>query len=103
MVCSASRPGQREDRRARGGPAAPAGGAAAQAPDRAGQPGGRPAKRRAPVGGVHPAVNTARLNVGECAECGNSRYLSRAAVRKAARMVSPGRRLRVYQCVTTGT
>jgi uncharacterized OB-fold protein len=43
-------------------------------------------------------VNTARLNAGQCAECGKSRYPSRAAARKAARMVSPGRRLRVYQC-----
>jgi len=47
---------------------------------------------------VHPVVNTARLNADRCVECGNVRYPSRAAGRKAARMVSPGRRLRVYQC-----
>src|SRR6266700_1900629 len=90
---------QLEELRARrGGLAVAISGAAAQAPDGADQPDGRPAKRRAPGGGVHPVVNTARLNVGRCAECGKTRYPSRAAARKAARMVSPGRRLRLYQC-----
>jgi hypothetical protein len=92
-------PGQPEEKRARrGGPAAAAGSAAAQAPDGTGQPGGRPAKRRAPGGGVHPVVNAARLNTGRCPQCGKNRYPSRAAARKAARILSPGRRLRVYQC-----
>jgi len=86
---------RREDERAwRGGLAAAAGGAAAQPPGGAGQPGGRPAKRRAPGGGVHPVVHAARLDSGRCPQCGKSRYPSRAAARK----VSPGRRLRVYQC-----
>jgi hypothetical protein len=91
--------GQLKELRARrGGLAAAASGAAAQAPRGADQPGGLPAKRRAPGVGVHPVVNTAGLNVGQCAECGKNRYLSRAAARKAARMVSPGRRLRACQC-----
>jgi hypothetical protein len=93
------RPGPLEGKRARrGGLAAAAGGAAARTPGGTGQPGGRPAKRRAPGGGVHPMVHTARLNDGRCPRCGKNRYPSRAAARKAARMVSPGRRLRVYQC-----
>jgi len=43
-------------------------------------------------------AHAARLNAGRCPLCGKNRYPSRAAARKAARMVSPGRRPRVYQC-----
>ena len=59
---------------------------------------GEGGKRLAPGGGVNRAVTTARLNAGRCAECGKSRYPTRALARKAARMVSPGRRLRIYPC-----
>jgi hypothetical protein len=85
------RPGPLGDRRARrGGLAAAASGTPGQALNGADQLGGRPAKRRAPGSGVHPVVHTARLN----ADRDKSRYPSCAA----ARMVSPGRRLWVYQC-----
>ncbi|HUY50826.1 MAG TPA: hypothetical protein VMV92_34820 [Streptosporangiaceae bacterium] len=71
---------------------------ATQAPPAAWQPAGHPAKRRAPGGGINPVVNSARLRHGRCPECGKCRYPRRADARKAARIVSPGRRLRVYPC-----
>jgi hypothetical protein len=56
-------------------------------------------KRRALGGGVNPVVNTAGLNAGQCTECGKCRCRpTRALARRAARMVSPERRLRIYPC-----
>jgi len=55
-------------------------------------------KRRAPGGGISPVAHTARLHHGACARCGKNRYPDRSTARKAARIVSPGRRLRVYRC-----
>ena len=41
------------------------------------------------------------LQVGMCGACGRARYVSRREARYAARLASPGTRLRAYRCGTS--
>jgi hypothetical protein len=77
---------------------AAASGGAAPAPPATRQPGRSPAKRRALGGGINPVASTARLHHGQWPQCGECRDPRRADVRRAARIVSSGRRLRVAPC-----
>ncbi|MDB4872712.1 MAG: hypothetical protein JWL97_3716 [Gemmatimonadales bacterium] len=41
-----------------------------------------------------------RLQIGTCGACGRARYISRCEARYAARLASPGTRLRAFRCGT---